>query len=111
MNHMPNDMHTPTPWRFGPIGTNQKIAISGFDSTHVATLSPIADGKGQLKANADLIVRAVNSHAALVSALEQARLSMIGNREYCQGRGLTHAGVDRCITMADAALALAKGAK
>lgn len=42
--------------------------------------------------------------AKLREALEQARISMAANREYCKGRALTHAGIDRCIEMADSVL-------
>jgi hypothetical protein len=68
--------HTPTPWKLFDEGDttailattkrppkNEVVHWSGFDASHFS-------GKAA-KANAAFIVRAVNSHDALIKALEQ----------------------------------------
>lgn len=68
-------IHTPTPWSLfrensllaivNPRARSSKREIvfwTGFDSSHYPK---------QAKANADLIVKAVNSHEALVAALQK----------------------------------------
>lgn len=62
-------MLTPTPWTIYD-DTPLKIGIKGFDrsqggSLHVATVI--------MPENAELIVKAVNNHDALVKALQEAR--------------------------------------
>lgn len=52
----------------------------------------------------DEVKRLHAENAELREVLTQARLAMIGSRDYAKGRGLTHAGLDRCIEMADAVL-------
>lgn len=69
----PREGHTPVPWR---AGTEFTFVIAGRDDDPI----PIADTDYDIaspdyetaKANAAFIVRAVNSHAALVSALRDA---------------------------------------
>lgn len=66
--------HTPTPWQvgFGPLTSEgsystQIMPASGGDQVAAA----FGWGNAELStANAEFIVRAVNSHAALVAALE-----------------------------------------
>lgn len=73
--------HTPIPWSANVKGTPKApdwIAI--FNSTGkwaLATLSwPAGIERAEVEANADLIVRAVNSHAELVAALELAQATI-----------------------------------
>lgn len=71
--------HTPTPWRVANEKTSQPQIASG--RTHVADVPS--------KADASLIVRAVNAHDALVSALDEIT---IAECESCEGTG--HEGAD-----------------
>lgn len=83
-------MNTPTPW----VVVNN-IYIVGGDQAFVTKCS----GRLNDKANAALICRAVNSHAALVAALEAMTV------RYCTGIN----ELDDEFKQACAALALAKG--
>ena len=59
--------HTPTPWRIGDAGHTVFGPPNGTPSP--VTIAPLSIAKGAGKANARFIVRAVNSHEALVEAL------------------------------------------
>ncbi len=91
--------HTPTPWAsskqwlYGPKGYVLPIA-SGFLEF---VTNPGGSGHDEAVANAALIVRAVNSHDALVDALEA-----------CHSVTKAYAG-DALLKRIAAALALAKG--
>ena len=99
--------HTPTPWRVAPSGGisgNGEIVVCNDIPTLIeCEEKPITDGFGRASANAEFIVRAVNSHAELVEAL-RALLSEWNNRtaliESCD---LTE-NEDRAVAMAEAAL-------
>jgi hypothetical protein len=67
--------HTPTPWDIFPDYEHAALTIGHYGKsaplvTHVCDL-PNMHGS---QANAEFIVRAVNSHAALVAALEKVAL-------------------------------------
>lgn len=67
-------MHTPTPWTYREDGDANHFAILTGDEKQWV-ISFLHNGEAmpvQQKANAAFIVRAVNSHAALVDALERA---------------------------------------
>lgn len=87
--------HTPTPWQVATHDTNRRIVDKDWHSVCIATPKP---SKPESWANAAFIVRAVNSHAALVAALQSIADS--GHLESCN---------DTIRDRALAALALAKG--
>jgi len=58
--------HTPTPWRL----EGYSIYSSAHKGRHIVATSDPYWGLNQNKANAAFIVKAVNSHEALVKALE-----------------------------------------
>lgn len=68
MNTEKQPAHTPTPWHL-----HNSETIDGPKGEWIATVKPILPGArlGEAAANAALIVRAVNSHAALVEALSE----------------------------------------
>ena len=63
-----NTKHTPTPWHEGTRGPNNMPCI-GARSILLAHVCTGIDFQEQADANAALIVRAVNSHEPLVTAL------------------------------------------
>lgn len=88
--------HTPTPWKRAMHATGIELLITrpdGFDESFAVL-------KGCSWETAGEIVRAVNSHADLVAALEHAR-ALISSRDVVLDRA--------ALKMYDAALALAKG--
>ena len=104
---MTNTQHTPTPWLVVPekLGSYQ-IRTVDDDVTIAGTFGYGADDrKDQEAANAAFIVRAVNSHDALIEALsylekEMAELAARKNTRYAN----LHFGLE----IARAALRLAK---
>lgn len=60
------DNHTPTPWHRHVTQDGDREIWAG--DLHIATMA-VGDGPDE-EADADIIIRAVNSHAALVEALE-----------------------------------------
>ena len=114
--------HTPTPWGWATHNANTVTAVTiapGNLYDSIAFMNRTAESRDQCEANAAFIVRAVNSHDALVAALQQ--IVDAGTR-YCPG--WEHASeVERTKAIADgygpsyskpaqiarAALALAKG--
>lgn len=84
---MEQSKHTPTPWAVGNNGTAARGHAICADSRVIGevygTGYPIGKGwSPSSAADAALIVRAVNAHAALVEALRQAAaaLAVIGNQ-------------------------------
>jgi len=65
--------HSPLPWSQGmrPFGTAEALAVADHDDTVIAHIYTGSSSTGSGKANAALIVRAVNSHEALISALKR----------------------------------------
>lgn len=57
--------HTPTPWQ-----TDQDGFIESMAGTYIAEVSSDSD-KAEAQADAEFIVRAVNSHEELLDALER----------------------------------------
>lgn len=115
---MSEGKHTPTPWRVekgtGLIwgdcttfedGTPDRLGVPVTDSQ---LERPWAQGKGpsyeEMKANAAFIVRAVNSHQAMVDALEAARERLQGDAESCEPGWK---GAQYLVEQIDEALALA----
>lgn len=93
--------HTPTPWSITPDGDitaacvdNSIIvhgsAINAYDVRNMAFENPrqlrAKDDGGA--ANAAFIVRAVNSHQALIDALEQARVAFLHHAPHLKGSPL-----------------------
>lgn len=79
---MTDERHTPTPWFFIDDGEGKPIYITA-DSAHCGDIADLyhwvdhgAFRKTNAKANAAIIVRAVNSHTALVEALNEARTEL-----------------------------------
>ncbi len=102
-----NTNHSPTPWQL--VG-NDIYAADGITLT-ARPWGPaglIQDTNAEHRANADIIIRAVNSHAALVAALEAA-LPQI-ERHVCRYPDGSVSD-NPALAQAKAALALAKGAK
>jgi hypothetical protein len=98
---------TPTPWQVKDCeNSNYTIEIVGTDNRGNEELVCRPSGRKIRDANAAFIVRAVNSHNTLVKALQDARAFM-ADRMHQDG----NCGVAILIKAADAALALAKGAK
>lgn len=63
--------HTPTPWRYvrqNPSPTTGEHMIAGAKPGYLAEVRDC--GSGEVSANAEFIVRACNSHDALVAALK-----------------------------------------
>jgi len=86
--------HTPTPWKVGPFDEAQQpygaaiyYELADDDGAAVDIAHMIRDGRAPeaMKADAAFIVRAVNSHALLVAALEAIHDGIepdeCGNRE------------------------------
>lgn len=96
--------HSPTPW------SRDDHLIFGQENIHIAdclSAQPYSSARPYSTdtANASLIVRAVNSHSALVKALRKAALSM-----HCQCIAIALSGHGDCpLCEARAALALAGG--
>jgi hypothetical protein len=61
--------HTPTPWTV-PDGGIRPAIYTADEVEHIATMADTGD---EMEANAAFIVRAVNSHDALVEALLEVR--------------------------------------
>lgn len=114
---------TPTPWRldneFNVVGrlTDEPRDRRGYGErvlgTYIATVEPVRANSRhayrapgcEAKANAELIIRAVNSHAQLVEALTALRLNIDGSTINNSKRSV--ARWEELITLADAALAAA----
>ena len=96
--------HTPTPWASDIVpasdwGPAYVRSIVGPDGRTIRVHGLALSSGDEPEANADLIVRAVNSHDALVAALLEARATM-----------LSPAGAyEPVINKIDAAIALAEG--
>ncbi len=98
--------HTLTPWRLNSITIEDRRSILAHDpefgDVRVADIPDCVDGESE--ANATFIVRAVNSHDALISALQ-------GLFEHCAmvhkhwGDGSNQKEADAAITAARATLA------
>ena len=115
---------TPTPWRldddFSVIGrlTDEPRDRHGYGErvlgTYVAAVEPVRANSRhayrapgcEAKANAELIVRAVNTHAQLVEALTALRLNVDSSTINRSQRSV--ARWEELITLADAALAAAE---
>ena len=96
--------HTPTPWRFGPnaFGTIFIYTVARVEVAPTGFMAPtlICGGDGHrtlTEANAAFIVRAVNSHEALITALEKLE------------QQLAYGQINNAIMIVDDALAAARG--
>lgn len=73
----PTQIHTPTPWRVGQTRDGEETFIAIYNDPEQVKIARVETWIGEqeraeAEANAALIVRAVNSHAALVAACEAA---------------------------------------
>ena len=93
--------HTPTPWIIASqiAGEGIWIESEGDEPEEICKVSAETTGEKEAKANAAFIVRACNSHAALVEALELVDDMWANNGE----------PTDEHIRRIRAALKLAKG--
>jgi hypothetical protein len=66
---MPETTHTPTPFHANP---DNPLEVWSESNTLVAECDPYESSDAEAKVNAAFIVRACNSHAALVAACESA---------------------------------------
>lgn len=102
--------HTPLPWAVTKAKprkvTSNGVLICTAVLRNFATIAQNKHGKGQdeAEANAALIVRAVNSHHALLEALEWALSELRGKTRYDNPQQALN-----CFDLADAAIARAKG--
>jgi hypothetical protein len=66
--------HTALPWHIAKTKGKANRTLMSEDGVAIARVTPCRDLEGQhhAKANADLIVRAVNSHYELLAALKDA---------------------------------------
>ena len=99
--------HTKTPWRLGGFasiwsGVQEQSAIS---SDLVCVLPELDENR---EGNAEFIIRAVNSHDALVEALEEARNCLATWMEIAEPNDVRGYDED-AIKQIDKALKLAKG--
>lgn len=89
---------TPVPWRVydqpsraGNGKTIWTLTVKPFTGSHIVCRVTTCRGReddtpdGRGRANAELIVRAVNCHAELVAALKSAEMWMVGTRSYIDG--------------------------
>ena len=107
--------HKPTPWKI--LNTNHTIVSKNNEC--IAEYNNRRWSHDQCQANAAFIVRAVNSHDALVEALEKSRIqhnecedpyySCPASGKNPRERGYCDCGADEHNARIDAALALAKG--
>ena len=110
MNTKPKAVaHTPLPWR-NPEGSVSIFSGQGYNRVKVCDTSQHAKIADSAVANAQLIVRAVNSHAALVSACERL-LSRLHHYNDCLETCDIAASDQLAMEQAESALALAHGTK
>lgn len=110
---MSKTAHTPTPWAVeDPFGPEQysivQDGLAAYDWQFIAhvPVGNLVDGefpRMQAEANAAFIVRAVNSHDALVSALEEAREEL----RYLMHSSMSDEQIAEELADIDAALSLA----
>jgi len=93
---------TARPWQVGNPDRNDQATVKGGDGSLVAVVAHecVLSRLPVMEANADLIVRAVNAHDALVAALRAMRLAHFRDRPDCTCREYDDA---------ERALALAEG--
>jgi hypothetical protein len=96
--------HTPTPWRVHIYG--EIVGAAPSPGRCVLVVAEPNRTNPNAEANAALIVRAVNSHAALAAALEDAEFLM---RQASKHAGPMQDSFKRSAEDARAALALARG--
>ena len=103
-----NTKHTPLPWRlrtYSQLGSMKSAEVLGPPHTDGGDYAPIATAHAY-EGDAELIVRAVNAHAALVEALRAVW-------QWDDNGGLyedaTREAWNRAKEMVEAALALAEG--
>ena len=91
--------HARTPWQ---VETSSHGGSNVRDADgNVPAIARVYDSHGQAKANAALIVRAVNSHAALVAACEK----LAERFQDLMDNGRIELGVDECESAEDELLA------
>lgn len=103
-----NSEHTPTPWHTGGNGGLIVFASDGYAVAN-ATVFHGKQEDGESAANSRYIVRAVNSHAALVAAVEGILEKMNEIPDYPDGCQKDRVFAEFEFDALRAALALAKG--
>jgi hypothetical protein len=98
-------MHTPTPWRISKQHRDQSFMLDS-PRRGIFRLDPFTSGMNDATANAAFIVRAVNSHAALVEALEMTQDAILHQAR--MSNGPRNVALDRAYQKNQATLALAK---
>lgn len=98
-----SDKHTPTPWSVGRADYGARYVYAATEDEPGEVARMIAE---PVEANARLIVRAVNSHAALVEALRETQAWI---HEYICSAVVCPAKCQEPCVQARAALAAAEG--
>lgn len=101
--------HTPTPWIVENNGSARSVPIFK-DQDHIASVWNVGEGHGGRHANAAHIVKCVNAHDALVSALKSVTedLRALVATELCDHpAGICWCGVRTDINEAETALKVA----
>lgn len=71
--------HTPTPWRMGPaLHEGYHAAVMALSHTLIANFGDGSVGKAEHEANAAFIVRACNSHEAMLKQLKATQAMLVG---------------------------------
>lgn len=110
MGHTPSDGSTPRPWKWDQYALVRDRAGDASCSHEHPILAVTAEVFRPSKANAALIIRAVNSHDQLVAALETCRRELIAVKNGHVG-GVPNSVVlliPEAIALADDALTAAK---
>lgn len=109
--------HTPTPWRIGGldpkvIGPVRVLKAHGTEVPQQQAVCRVLERTGETQANAELIVRAVNSHQVLTDALTQIVEWLAEWQAHsCPGFDCAICDDQRYMDLARAALANAEGSK
>lgn len=107
---MSTPKHTRGPWRLGVCRPNSYKFIYGADGSAIADCDFIINASDVNLANAKLIVRAVNSHAEMLTLLERARITIQKAFDYDGDVfGIHHNQAMDDLGEIEAALAKAKG--
>lgn len=105
--------HSPLPWHVSTNGaTRESGGEPAFPGVHDSSRKPHGEDivceclgfSEECRANAELIVRAVNSHAELVAALAL----LLARSESSLDQSATHDGLTNCKAIAQARAVLAK---
>jgi hypothetical protein len=98
---MDKPMHTPTPWRLSK--SRKCLIVGGVDEIANTSFIRADDAIDSVEANAALIVKAVNSHAAMKEALEKL---VKANENDAHEAGMTYASLETQYALETARAAL-----